>query len=71
MANGLGYERYSGASRLIGLSENTLRRYVSKGFLPHYKISRSVFFDPAELRSWFETHLVQAQKETKSARTKR
>lgn len=62
MANGLGYERYKDAARLIGISENTLRRWTSHGLVPHLKVSKAVFFDPAELKSWFEAHHVQTKK---------
>lgn len=62
MANGLGYQRYADAAQFIGISETTLRRWVSKGRVPHYKISRAVFFDPVELKSFFDAHHVQAKK---------
>ena len=71
MASGFGFQRYAEAARLICISESTVRRGVSKGLVAHYKISKEVFFDPLELRSYFEAHHVQAMKGQKNAGTKR
>ena len=52
MPTGFGLIDYVEAARLLGLSKDTLRRYVSCRKLPFYKIGTRVFFDPEELRTW-------------------
>ena len=47
---------YQQAAELLGLSENTLRKYVSCRVIPFVKIGRSVRFNPSELSSWIESN---------------
>jgi excisionase family DNA binding protein len=50
---------YRGAAAFVGLSEYTLRRYVSNGRLPHVKLGlKLVRFEPDALRRWVESHRV-------------
>ena len=51
---GYGLIGYADAARLLGLSEITLRKYVSRGIVPHYKIGARVQFKPGEIESWIE-----------------
>jgi len=51
---------YSTAADFVGLSEYTLRRYVSMGRLPHIKLgSKLVRFEPERLRQWVESRRVE------------
>jgi len=52
---------YAGASRMLRLAETTVRRYVSLGRLPHFKVSNRVFFSPSELEQWLEERHVPAK----------
>ncbi|MGA2977566.1 MAG: helix-turn-helix domain-containing protein [Spirochaetia bacterium] len=51
---------YHEAAAFVGLSEYTLRRYVSNGLLPHVKLGlKLVRFEPEALRRWVESHRVE------------
>ena len=53
--NGLGMLDYSEASQLTGLSESSLRRYVSRGLIPFKKVGkRRVFFVKEEIERWID-----------------
>jgi excisionase family DNA binding protein len=50
---------YREAAAFVGLSEYTLRRYVSNGRLPHVKLGlKLVRFEPEVLRHWVESRRV-------------
>ncbi len=59
MQTGLGFVRFSEAARLLGLAENTLRRYTAQKKIPHLKVGRLVFFDPGRLRRWVEDKAIE------------
>ncbi len=59
MVTGLGFVKWPAAARLVGLSENTLRRYVSQRKVPFFKVGSLVFFDPERLRLWIEEKRVE------------
>lgn len=45
--------RYSDAANLLGVSVETLRSWVCRGKVPHYRLSRRyVVFDRNELTDW-------------------
>ncbi len=47
---------YAAAADFIGLSEYTLRRYVSLGKLPYVKLgAKAVRFEPDQLTAWVES----------------
>jgi excisionase family DNA binding protein len=47
---------YRGAAEFIGLSEFTLRRYVSHRKIPFVKLGeKAVRFEPSQLISWVES----------------
>ena len=51
---------YREAADFIGLSEYTLRRYVSMGKIAHVKLgSKLVRFEPDSLRRWVESRRVE------------
>ncbi len=51
---------YGAAADFLGLSEHTLRRYVSLGKLPYLKLgSKLVRFEPERLRHWVESRRVE------------
>ena len=50
MKTGLGFIRFHEAAELLGLAENTVRRYTAQQKIPHFKVGRLVFFDPERLR---------------------
>lgn len=51
---------YREAADFIGLSEYTLRRYVSMGKIAHVKLgSKLVRFEPDSLRRWVESLCVE------------
>ncbi len=56
---GLGLVKWPEASRLTGLSENTIRRYVSQRRIPFIKVCKLVFFDPKRLRLWIEEKRIE------------
>jgi len=45
---------YTEACEMLKLSKATLKRYVSLGAIPSYKINRRRLFDAEELRDWVE-----------------
>jgi len=50
---------YGAAADFLGLSEYTLRRYVSLGMLPHVKLGpKLVRIKPAELIAWLDSRAV-------------
>ncbi len=50
---------YKGAAEYLGLSEFTLRRYVSLGFVPHLKLGpKLVRFNIQDLDKWLESRKV-------------
>ena len=50
---------YRAAAQYLGLSEYTLRRYVSRKLVPHVKLGlKLVRFKPETLRAWLEEHSV-------------
>jgi len=50
---------YPAAAAFVGLSEYTLRQYVSYGRMPYLKLGlKLVRFEPEALRSWVESHRV-------------
>ena len=52
---------YQEAAQFLGLSEFTVRRYVSKGQLPHVKLGlKLVRVEPAALCRWVEEHRIEA-----------
>ncbi len=59
MKTGLGFVRFSEAAELLGLAENTVRRYTSQQKIPHLKVGRLVFFDPERLRLWIEDKAIE------------
>ncbi len=59
MKTGLGFVRFNEAASLLGLAENTVRRYTSQKKIPHLKVGRLVFFDPERLRDWIESKKVE------------
>lgn len=52
METGFGLIRFREAADLVGLSENTLRRYTSQRKIPFIKVGRLVFFEKNSLRKW-------------------
>jgi excisionase family DNA binding protein len=59
MAN-MGLLDFAGAAEYLGLSECTLRRYVSLGLVPYTKLGlKLVRFDPERLREWVESRRVE------------
>jgi excisionase family DNA binding protein len=59
MQTGMGLLDYDEASKFIGLSAFTLRKYVSLKRIPFIKIGDRVFFDPARLREWVDERRVE------------
>ncbi len=59
MKTGLGFIRFREAAELLGLAENTVRRYTSQQKIPHLKVGRLVFFDPERLREWVEDKAIE------------
>jgi hypothetical protein len=47
---------------MVRLAPATLRRYVSLGWLPYYKVSNRVFFDAGELDQWLASRHVPARR---------
>ena len=43
------------ASRLLGMSERSLRAWIAKGKVPFRKLGRRVVFRAADLEKWIET----------------
>ena len=58
MQTKLGKADYPEAVLITGLSLPTLRRMVSEGRIPYYKIGRRVFFDVQELTDYIESKRV-------------
>jgi excisionase family DNA binding protein len=51
---------YREAGEFLGLSEFTLRRYVSRGRLPYLKLGpHLVRFEPERLREWLESRRIE------------
>jgi excisionase family DNA binding protein len=51
---------YRGAAEFLGLSEFTLRRYVSLRRLPFIKVgAKLVRFEPARLLDWIDSQRVE------------
>lgn len=44
-----------GAAAFLGLTENSIRKYVARGKIPHRRLGGRVLFDPRELERWFGT----------------
>lgn len=56
------------AAEIIGVSGKTIREWVKKGVLPHYRLVRRIKFDRSELEKLKHGHRVEAKpakKETK------
>lgn len=54
--NGLGWLDYKEAATLVGLSEYTIRRYVSQGRIPSKRVGmKRRFFDREQLLQWVES----------------
>lgn len=49
-----GLLRVSEVADLAGISEDSIRRAVSSGSLPAYKIGRCIRIDPGDLQKWLE-----------------
>ena len=53
---GAGYINYREAADFLGLSEFTIRRYVSQGRIPSKRVGmKKRFFDKQELLQWIES----------------
>lgn len=59
---------YKRASSFTGLSERTLRTYVSMKRIPYLKIGRRVVFDPLALKVWLESKAVPTLAESLSGK---
>lgn len=44
------------AARRLNKSGETIRKWASRGLIPHYRVNRIVFFDPSELEEWARSH---------------
>lgn len=49
-----------GAAQYLGLSESTVRKYVSRRLLDHYKVGRLVQFSINDLDAWLLSRKVTA-----------
>ncbi len=50
---------YAHTANFLGVSERTLRRWVKRDRIPHYKLGRRVYFDELDLLRWIETCRVE------------
>ena len=50
---------YQQASRVLAISETTLRKWVSCRRVPHVKLGRAVRFDTDELERWIESRSIR------------
>jgi excisionase family DNA binding protein len=63
MAERLDLLDYAAAAAYLGLSEFTLRRYVSKGIIGCIKLGpKLVRFKPQHLAEWLNSHFVEPRK---------
>ena len=46
---------YEHTANFIGVSERTLRRWVRRDSIPHYKLGRRVYFNKVDLFDWIES----------------
>jgi excisionase family DNA binding protein len=50
---------YREAAERLGLSEFTVRRYVSERRVPYVKIGAAVRFDTTALEQWIDKHRIE------------
>lgn len=50
-----------GACRLSSLSEPTIRRAISSGALPSYKVGKRRLIATDDLRAWLDSHRTEAK----------
>lgn len=46
---------YVDTANFVGVSERTLRRWVRKDNIPHYKVGHRVYFNQEDLFDWVES----------------
>lgn len=47
------------AAELLGVSENTIHRWIEKRSIPAYRVNESYLFNQAELLEWANSHQIQ------------
>jgi excisionase family DNA binding protein len=52
---------------LLNVPDQTVYQWVSQRKIPHYKIGKSVRFDPAEIAEWLRGRKVEASPSAKAA----
>lgn len=52
---------YTEAAEILRLAPCTLRAWVSKGRITHVKLSKKVFFRPADLEKFLDDCVVEAR----------
>ena len=50
---------YQHTANFLGVSTRTLRRWVKRDRIPHYKLGRRVYFEEQDLLRWVETCRVE------------
>jgi excisionase family DNA binding protein len=59
------------AAALLGLPENSLRRYIRERKIPYLRIGKLIRFDPVELQAWLDSRRVRAAREESLERQER
>jgi predicted DNA-binding transcriptional regulator AlpA len=50
-------------SQMTGLSKSTLWKKTMNREIPHYKVSKMLFFNVAEINKWLQSNKVQTKEE--------
>lgn len=58
------------AAAYLGVTKPTLYAYVSQKRFPHYKSTKRIYFDPADLDAYTREHLTYVDNTTNNLRSK-
>ena len=46
------------AAQMLGVSQDTLYKWITQRYVPHIKLGRAVRFDPKKLQEWIKIRSV-------------